>query len=100
MCSEQNKLVAYCRILPPGEIYEGFSSIGRVFTVKAYRYQKYGRQLMSRSIEEIKSRFPHVPIKIQAQQYLLQFYQSLGFEEVSESYLHDDILHVDMVLEL
>lgn len=36
-------------------------------------------------------------IKIGAQAYLEKFYQSLGFEPVSEVYLEDDIQHLDML---
>ncbi len=36
-------------------------------------------------------------IKISAQAYLLDFYRSLGFNEVSEVYLEDNIPHIDML---
>ena len=36
-------------------------------------------------------------IRISAQKYLLKFYESLGFEIVSEVYLEDGIEHVEML---
>lgn len=38
-------------------------------------------------------------IKIQAQAYLEQFYQSFGFKPLSSVYLEDNIPHLDMLLE-
>ena len=35
-------------------------------------------------------------VKIAAQEYLMEFYVSLGFEPISEPYLEDGIPHVDM----
>ena len=35
-------------------------------------------------------------VKIAAQEYLTEFYASLGFERISEPYLEDGISHVDM----
>jgi ElaA protein len=36
-------------------------------------------------------------IVISAQEYLLRFYNELGFHQVGEGYLEDDIPHVKMV---
>ena len=45
----ENKLVAYTRIVPPGLIYEQ-ASIGRVVTSPAVRRSGAGKLLMERSI--------------------------------------------------
>lgn len=37
-------------------------------------------------------------IKIGAQNYLRSFYESFGFEAVSDVYLEDNIPHIDMIL--
>ncbi|MGL5099735.1 MAG: GNAT family N-acetyltransferase [Fusobacteriaceae bacterium] len=34
-----------------------------------------------------------------AQAYLLKFYSELGFQQVSEVYMEDDIPHIEMVYE-
>ena len=93
---DNEKLVAYTRILPPGLSYTE-PSIGRVVTSPAARGSGIGRELMLQSIEEAKKLFGHVPVKIGAQLYLQKFYTSLGFEQTSEIYLEDGIEHIEMV---
>ena len=53
---------------------------------------------MNRSIVHVHALYGKQPIKIGAQLYLLQFYQSLGFLQTSEIYLEDGIEHVEMLL--
>jgi ElaA protein len=91
-----NQLVAYCRILPPGLAFEQ-ASIGRVVTHAAHRKDGYGRMLMLKAIENTYSIYDVGHIKIGAQQYLLQFYGSLGFIPLGEPYLEDGIPHVTML---
>ena len=93
---DNDKLVAYTRILPPGLSYTE-PSIGRVVTSPAARGSGIGRELMLQSIEEVKKLFGHMPVKIGAQLYLQKFYTSLGFEQTSEIYLEDGIEHIEMV---
>ena len=94
---EGNKLVAYCRILPPGIAYNE-SSIGRVVVSADYRRFGYGRKLMQQAIEFSLEKFDCKKIKISAQCYLEKFYQSLGFITISESYLEDNLPHIKMQL--
>ena len=91
-----NRLAAYTRLVPAGLIYEQ-PSIGRVVTAPFMRKTGMGRELMLRSIEKAYELFGVHPIKIGAQLYLKNFYQSLGFEQVSEVYLEDGIEHIHMV---
>jgi ElaA protein len=91
-----NKLVAYTRLVPPGEIYLE-PSIGRVVTSPVIRKSGAGRELMKRSIKEVYRLFGTRPIKIGAQLYLKKFYESLGFQQESEIYLEDGIDHIYMV---
>lgn len=53
---------------------------------------------MQTTIDEIHRLYPDKGIKIQGQNYLRQFYESFGFEAVSDVYLEDDIPHLDLVL--
>jgi ElaA protein len=92
-----NTLVAYCRILPPGISYPE-ASIGRVVTSPAYRNNGYGRELMKEAIIQTQAQFDCNAIKISAQFYLQKFYEQLGFIQVSETYLEDNIPHIEMVL--
>jgi len=92
--------VAYTRLLPPDVSYPNCSSIGRVAVHQDHRKHQYGRELMIRSIESLKTDFPRHPIRISAQEYLKKFYIGLGFQITSDVYLEDNIPHVEMVLYL
>ncbi len=94
---DNEKLVAYTRIIPPGLSYAE-ASIGRVVTSPAYRKTGAGRKLMQESINHTFSQFNCTAIKIGAQVYLTKFYQSLGFAQSSEQYLEDGIPHIEMIL--
>lgn len=91
-------LVAYARLLPPGLAFEE-ASIGRVVSSPAHRKDGYGRTLMQKAIENTQSLFNTSAIRIGAQQYLLEFYKSLGFMASGDPYLEDGIPHVEMVLD-
>jgi ElaA protein len=92
---ESGQLLAYTRIFGPGIKYTE-ASIGRVITSKLARGKGAGRELMERSIAELQGHYGKIPIKIGAQQYLQQFYTSLGFEQTSDMYLEDNIPHIEM----
>lgn len=93
---ENNKLVAYTRLVPPGKIYEE-ASIGRVVTSPSVRRSGAGKELMKQSIAAVYNLFGVQPIKIGAQLYLKQFYTLFGFEQVSDVYLEDGIEHIYMI---
>jgi len=93
---EDNKLIAYTRIVPAGKIYEQVS-IGRVVTSPSVRGNGSGRELMEQSITAAYTLFGKQPIKIGAQLYLKNFYESFGFEQVSDVYLEDGIEHIYML---
>jgi ElaA protein len=93
---DKDKLVAYTRLLPPGLSYTE-PSIGRVVSSPAVRGSGIGKELMLKSIEQVKQLFGALPIKIGAQFYLYKFYTSLGFQQTSDIYLEDNIEHIEMV---
>ncbi|HEY4623819.1 MAG TPA: GNAT family N-acetyltransferase [Solibacillus sp.] len=95
---DNGEIVAYLRILPPGVSYAELS-IGRVLVKKEYRGQKLARELMAYALQFIEEELNETTVKIQAQDYLRNFYSSFGFEAISEVYLDDGIPHVDMLLE-
>lgn len=94
-----NKLAAYTRLVPQGVIYNEVS-IGRVVTSPAVRRSGAGRELMKKSIDTCYQLFGEQPIKIGAQLYLKNFYESFGFQQISEVYLEDGIEHIYMRKEL
>ncbi len=93
---ESGTLVACTRIVPPGVMYD-LASIGRVATSLDVRRYGVGRELMQRSIAIVEKMYGLVPIRIGAQLYLKNFYESFGFRESGESYLEDGIKHIYMI---
>ena len=93
---QQDKLVAYTRLLPPGLAFEE-ASIGRVVTSPSVRGSRIGRELMTRSIDKLHELFEIAEIKIGAQLYLKNFYGSLGFIQCSDVYMEDGIEHIKMI---
>jgi len=92
------KLVAYARVLPKGQNYEDYVSIGRVATSDLARGQGLGHELIEKSLEVCQQFFSEENVKISAQEHLKLFYAKHGFEQVSPMYLEDDIPHIAMLL--
>ena len=96
LCGWDGKqLAAYCRLLPGGLSYD-HPSIGRVVTAYHYRKGGHGRLMMQHAITKTMEIFNDPIIIISAQFYLKAFYESLGFQQVSEVYLEDNIPHIKM----
>ena len=91
------ELIGYIRILPNGISYPKDPSIGRVVIKNSFRGFGYGRPLMLEGMKYIKEVWEEETIRISAQKHLSNFYQGLGFKQVSEEYLEDDIPHVEML---
>lgn len=89
-------IIAYLRIIKKGIIYDDVA-IGRVCVNKKYRKNNLGREMLLRAISFIENELKEKKIKIQAQSYLYDFYKSLGFNEISDTYLEDGISHIDMI---
>ncbi len=89
-------LVAYCRILPAGVSYPEIS-IGRVVVAPEYRKSGVGRELMAQALAYIENSMNTAIVRISAQTYLKQFYESLGFVQQKEEYLEDGIPHIEML---
>ncbi len=92
-----HELLAYLRCLPPGLDYSE-SALGRIVVSQQARGLKLGRELVSRGITFNLQTWPGSGIRIGAQTYLEKFYQDLGFETVSDSYMEDGIAHINMLL--
>ena len=93
---DNKRLIAYTRLVPAGEIHKE-CSIGRVVTSPSVRSKGIGKELMEQSITTVYHLFGKQNIKIGAQVYLKKFYESFGFEQVSDIYLEDGIEHIYMV---
>ena len=96
MCWKGDLLIAYTRLVPPDIFYKE-PSIGRVVTSPAVRGSGIGKLLMEKSIEEVIQLYGKTPIKLGAQLYLKNFYESLGFMQSSDIYDEDGIDHIEMI---
>lgn len=92
---DNGETVAYCRLFKPKEYFDE-ASIGRVIVKANRRDEKLGHSLMKEAINIVKSEFNETKITISAQLYLKKFYESHGFIQTSETYLEDDIPHIEM----
>jgi ElaA protein len=90
------ELVAYTRLIPKGISYPDAASIGRVVIAPSFRRKNIGRQLVAKSLKEIKILFGEVPLKISAQSYLIRFYESFSFKTIGNVYIEDGIEHIAM----
>lgn len=89
-------IIAYCRVLAPDVVYKNESAIGRVIISDQYRGQKLAHTLMNNALQQVDTLWPEQSCHISAQQYLEQFYQSLGFVTIGDMYLEDGIPHLAM----
>lgn len=96
MYYDGTQLEAYFRLIPR----EDGIHLGRVVVDTKQRRQGLGRNLIEKAIEVSRERFPEDILHAQAQAYLKDFYQSLGFIPVSGVFLEDNIPHIDMILNL
>ena len=95
---ENGKILAYSRLVP-GEIKYGVPSIGRVIVSPDARGRGLAKELIRRSIDFIFTEWRPEEIRLQGQLYLKEFYQSFGFDPISDVYDEDGIPHLDMKLD-
>lgn len=91
------EIIAYIRLIPRHTFYQE-ASFGRVIVKKEYRGQGFAKQLLQRGLQILFSEMNETEIKIQAEDYLVEFYQSFGFQVISDPYLDYGLLHIDMIL--
>ena len=92
---EEEKVVAYCRIVPKGMHYENIS-IGRVLVLREFRRKGIAQEMLNKSIEYIKANFQENKIILSSQLYAKELYESVGFIVGSDIYNEAEIPHVKM----
>ena len=92
----KEQLVAYTRVFEPGYYFDN-ASIGRVVVKENARQYGFGKDIMKASIAFIEDTLDLSTIELSAQTYLKKFYNDLGFKEIGEGYLEDDIPHIRMI---
>ena len=73
---------------------EGEVTIGRVVSIE--HKKGLGRELMQKSIEEVKKNFDCKKIVVHAQKQAEGYYEKMGFNTVSDEFMEENIPHVMM----
>ena len=93
-----NNILAYARVFQPGITYKE-ASIGRILTSQYHRDEKLGYQLVRKCIDYISKHYPSYGVRISGQCYAMAFYEKLGFKAEGDTYLEDDIPHIELVID-
>jgi ElaA protein len=88
-------VVACLRLLKPTKT-DTRVKIGRVAVAPSFRGQGVARESLQMAIEEAQRQFPSSPLYLEAQSYLHEFYESLGFRACGPEFLEDGIPHIPM----
>lgn len=88
-----DRLVAMARLCPAGTHLPEIS-IGRVIATE--RGKGYGKQIMLHAIDAAIELLDAKRIEIQAQEYAKGFYESVGFKQTSDTYILENIPHINM----
>jgi ElaA protein len=91
-----NTFLAYMRILGPGDYYAE-PALGRILVTPEARGRGLARALMAEGHARATALYGDVPLRLNAQAYLKDFYQSVGYEIVRGPYDEDGIPHYEML---
>ena len=89
------KTVGFLRIVPPGVVYDE-ASIGRVAVAPAHRRNGIARRMVGEALRYIERTW-NSPVRISSQEYIIPFYEQLGFGIVSDRYIEAGIPHRKML---
>ena len=93
--SDGKRAVACLRAFVSGD---GEVTIGRVVTL--VRKKGLGRELMQKSIEEVKKHFSCNKLVVHAQTQAEGYYEKMGFVTVSDEFMEENVPHVMMEMNL
>lgn len=96
MMYEDGVLIGYCRLFDKNIKYPT-TSIGRVIIKPSHRDRALGHVLIQMAADTILKEFHTKEITISAQEHLRKFYEKHGFVKNSETYLEDNIPHIEMI---
>lgn len=91
---DEDGIEAYARVLPRKTVFNE-ASIGRIIAKK--RRCGLGTRIVNEAIKVAKEKFDETTLKIEAQAYAKSLYEKCGFVQVSEPFLEDGILHIQMI---
>ena len=93
--TDNEKIVAYLRAFECEDDLHTLS-IGRVLTIE--HGKGIGRELIERSLLQIKNERVYNRIILHAQKYAIGFYEKFGFKVISDEFLEEGVIHVSMEL--
>ena len=93
--NNNNALVAYLRMILCSDDAQAIY-FSRVLVNKNFRKIGLGRDLLLKALSQPLTKRKRVIIAAQA--YLKEFYQSIGFLQISNEYLEDNLMHIKMAL--
>lgn len=99
MLKENDKVVAYCRIVPK-EIGYDYTSIGRVLVLSSYRRKGIAQEMIKVALDFIKNNLNENIVVLSGQLYAKGLYESVVFNVISDVYDEVNIPHVKMKIEL
>jgi ElaA protein len=89
------QLVAYARCFGPGVKYPEVS-IGRVAVQGSARGAGWGRAVMLQAMQMAQAKWGPQAIRLDAQAHLRAFYEGLGFVDLKQPFMENDIAHIKM----
>lgn len=99
MLKENERVVAYCRIVPKGLGYD-YISVGRVLVLSSHRRKGIAQEMMKIALDFIKNKLGEKAVVLSGQLYAKGLYESVGFKVISDVYDEVNIPHVKMKIEL
>ncbi len=90
---DNERVIAYLRAFECEDDLNTFS-IGRVLTIE--HGKGIGRELMERSLLQIKNERIYNRIILHAQKHAIGFYEKFGFKVISDEFLEEGVIHVTM----
>jgi ElaA protein len=93
-----DKIIAYARIIPKEFSSYEDTSIGRVLVLDEARGRGIAREMMIEAVRFVQNDLKEKHITLSAQEYIKTLYSSIGFKEISETYNECSIPHVKMRL--
>lgn len=95
----EDKLIAYSRVFPQHILFDDAASFGRVLTDSSYRKLGLGKSLVKQLIDVIEQKLHTTKIRIEAQYYLVRFYEEFGFKAYGDTFMDAGVEHIMMVRE-
>lgn len=94
---QDGEIAAYLRLMDKDEEFENVR-IGRVISRK--RRGGTGTALLKYALDFAKNTLNADKVEVEAQAYVLSFYEKLGFEKISDEFLDAGIPHIKMICKL